>query len=526
MRILPVLRKVAPGRVPARNQPRIFCGSTASMAVWAGILLLAPGVVCAERLPNIVLIMADDLGYGDVQALNPSSRIPTPHLNRLAAAGMTFTDGHSPSAVCTPTRYGLLTGRYCWRSSLKRGVLGGYSKPLLEQGRPTIARLLKNSGYTTAAVGKWHLGMELPLLSESADTAKWDGDPGIDFSGVITDSPVHHGFDAYFGVSASLDMAPYVYVRNDRYTMLPTIQQPAVKFPHFVRTGPRAEDFVIDQVLDKLTQEAVSFIKTSAAGEAPYFLYLPLTGPHKPAQPHDRFRGVTGLKEYGDFVHQVDWTAGSVLQAIDATGEADNTLVFFTSDNGSYMYRYADSGQKDHVDDVTIQGFRSEHHKSNGDLRGTKADIWEAGHRVPLFVRWPKAVPAGASSHETVCLTDIYATCAEIAGTTLRADEAEDSLSLLSILKGQHGRRGAPVIHHSVNGMFAIRDGQWKLVAGTGSGGRQNPRGKPFEKPFMLFNLEADLSESHDVADAHPDIVERLTSQLTAIMDSGGSRSR
>lgn len=207
--------------------------------------------------PNIVIILADDMGYGDVHALNPASKIATPHLDRLAAEGMHFTDAHSPSGVCTPTRYGLLTGRYCWRSRLKSGVLGGYSSPLLEQNRSTIASMLKASGYHTGAVGKWHLGMAMPVRKGSSRTGKdvnrsrWDGDPGIDFGGVITDSPVHHGFDSYFGVSASLDMAPYVYIRNDRFTMKPTHQQAAVRFPHFVRKGPRSKDFVIDKVLDR-----------------------------------------------------------------------------------------------------------------------------------------------------------------------------------------------------------------------------------------------------------------------------------
>ncbi|MCA9049538.1 MAG: sulfatase-like hydrolase/transferase, partial [Planctomycetaceae bacterium] len=292
--------------------------------------------------PNILVILADDMGSGDVQVLNPRSKIATPNLNQLAASGMTFTDAHSPSAVCTPTRYGLVTGRYCWRSKLKKGVLGGYSEPLLEPGRSTIADMLRKAGYRTAAVGKWHLGMALPVQRDDADKSKWDGDPGIDFSGVISDSPIHHGFDRYFGITASLDMAPYVYVRNDRFTMVPTIQQPAVKFPHFVREGPRSEDFVIDELLDRLADEAVQFIQQSAAessgnGERkPWFLYLPLTGPHKPTIPHERFRGVTGLKEYGDFVHQVDATVGRVLKSVDEVHAADNTLIVFTSDNGSY----------------------------------------------------------------------------------------------------------------------------------------------------------------------------------------------
>lgn len=502
------------------------------VAVPAALLVLLNSAVvnsvCARESdhPNIVVILADDMGSGDVQALNPDSTIPTPSLNRLARQGMTFTDAHSPSAVCTPTRYGLLTGRYCWRTSLKRGVLGGYSKPLLEPGRSTIADLLKKEGYSTGAVGKWHLGMELPLQTESANTETWKGDPGIDFGGVITNSPVHHGFDTYFGVCASLDMAPYVYVRNDRFTMKPTIQQPAVKFPHFVRQGPRAEDFVIEDVLDKLTQEATQFITRSAAKEDPFFLYMPLTGPHKPTQPHARFRGRTKLKEYGDFVHQVDWTIGQVLQAIDAAGVADDTIVVFTSDNGSYMYRYDDAGQKDHVDDTSLQGYRPEHHRANGPYRGTKADIWEAGHRVPFFVRWPGHVRPDSECAEAVCLTDLYATFAQITGAELSASEAEDSASLYALMQGAEVKRTAPVIHHSAAGMFAIRNGSWKLVAGNGSGGRQAPKGKPFQKPYQLFDLAHDTGESKDVAAEHPERVKRLAQQLDTLIKSGRSVSR
>lgn len=488
--------------------------------------LMVGGALAADDGPNVVLILADDMGYGDVRALNPRSQIPTPHLDGLASAGVTLTDAHSPSAVCTPTRYGLLTGRYCWRTSLKRGVLGGYSKPLLAADRSTIGSLMQRAGYVTGAVGKWHLGMALPLRSKDADTKSWQGDPGIDFGGVIADSPIHHGFDYYFGVSASLDMAPYVYVRNDRFTMLPTIQQPAVKFPHFVRAGPRAKDFVIADVLDRLAEEATGFIGRSAEGEKPFFLYMPLTGPHKPTQPHERFRGRTKLNEYGDFVAQVDSTVGDVLKALQAVDAADNTLVIFTSDNGSYMYRYDDAEKKDHVDDATVQGYRAENHRANGPLRGTKADVWEAGHRVPTFVRWPGRVQAGSTCAATVCLTDVYATLAEVTDQTLGAGEAEDSVSLLPLLTGKATERGVPVIHHSANGMFAIRDGNWKLVAGNGSGGRQAPRGKPFQKPFQLFDLAKDIGESRDVAGEHPEVVEALTNRLNQIRESGRSVNR
>jgi len=495
-----------------------------------GVLVFAAGpqAALAADKPNIVVILADDMGYGDVKALNPKSSIPTPNLDRLAAEGMTFTDGHSPSAVCTPTRYALLTGRYSWRGRLKRGVLGGYSPPLLEPDRATIASMLKRNGYRTGATGKWHLGMALPMLKgKDVAKAKWDGDPGVDWTGVITDSPIHHGFDYYFGVSASLDMAPYVYIRNDRFTMVPTMQQAAVKFPHFVRKGPRAEDFVIDECLDKITEEATAFIAKSAKGDKPFFLYLPLTAPHKPTQPHARFKGKTKLSEYGDFVVQVDWTVGAVLDALDKAGVADDTLVFYTSDNGSYMYRYNDTTTTDHVDDATIQGYRAEHHTANGPLRGTKADIYEAGHRVPFFVRWPGVVKPGSTCDVPITHTDIFATCAAAAGATLTNDEAEDSFSLLPMLRGEaDAERGAPVIHHSAAGMFAIRDGKWKLILGNGSGGREKPRGKAFAKPFQLFDLEADISETADLAKKNPQLVERLTEQALKIRDAGRSLTR
>ena len=383
--------------------------------------------------------------------------------------------------------------------------------------------MLRGQGYQTAAVGKWHLGMQLPVLAEDVVRSGWAGDPGIDFGGVITDSPIHHGFDQYFGVSASLDMAPYVYIRNDRFTKLPTLQQEAVRFPHFVRQGPRADDFVIDEVLDRLTQEAEQFIRNASKKEAPFFLYLPLTGPHKPTQPHERFRGKTSLGEYGDFVVQVDWTVGSILKTLEALKIEDETLVIFTSDNGSYMHRYDDLEKKDHVDDQTIQGYRRDRHRANGRFRGTKADIWEAGHHVPFFVRWPGRVEAGSRSQTTICLTDLYATFSEIVGADPIEGAAEDSFSLLKVLVGKGVNRGGPVIHHSSAGMFAIREGKWKLVLGNGSGGRQAPKGKPFARPYQLFNVESDVEEALDQAGAQPAIVSRMTDRLEAIRESSKS---
>jgi arylsulfatase A len=494
------------------------------------VLCSASETIMAEDAgyPNIVIILADDMGFGDVHALNQASTIPTPNLDRLAGESMTFTDSHSPSAVCTPTRYGLITGRYCWRTRLKSGVLGGYSPPLIDRDRSTIASMLKRNGYSTHGVGKWHLGMNMPMLDgKSTDGTKWDGDPGIDFAGKIQDSPIHRGFDSYFGVSASLDMAPYVFIRNDGFSMQPTLQQKGVPFPHFIRSGPRSEDFIIDQVLDRLTEEATGIIEQHANKDQPFFLYFALTAPHKPAQPHERFRGTTKLGEYGDFVAQVDWTVGEVLKKLDKIGVADNTVVFFTSDNGSYMYRYDDPNKKDHVDDHSIQGFRPEHHRANGPFRGTKADVWEAGHHVPFFVRWPGRVKAGTSCSEPITHTDLYATCAEIVGTKLSNDEAEDSCSLLPLMKGEpHARRRAYVVNHSANGIFAIRDGNWKLVLGNGSGGREAPKGKPFEKPYYLFDLSNDIGETTNLIEQRPEIAARLEAELEKIRGSGRSVKR
>lgn len=469
--------------------------------------------------PNIVVILADDMGYGDVQALNSGSKIPTPNLNRLADSGLSFTDAHSPSAVCTPTRYGLLTGRYCWRSPLKKGVLRGYSEPLLEPLQPTIPSMLKQRGYQTSCVGKWHLGMKLPFKADAKPNEAWAGDPGIDFEGTITDSPIHHGFDRYFGVCASLDMPPYVYIRNDQFVSVPTLQQPAVKFPHFVREGPRSADFVIEDCLDKLTTEAVAEISRMDQQSEPWFLYMPLTGPHKPTQPHQRFRGKTGLNEYGDFVHQVDWTVGQVLDAVKNGKHADNTLVIFTSDNGSYMRKLSDD-ETGHVEDSSVQGYLQKNHLANLHWRGTKADIWEAGHRVPFFASWPSQIKTVGNRSSTITHTDIYATLADVASESelLSSSEAEDSVSIIPMFSDPDAKRSVSVISHSASGMFALRSGPWKLIAGSGSGGRQKPKGKPFEQPYQLFNLQDDPSETQDVASQHADVVEDLTKQLGNLM--------
>ena len=481
----------------------------------AVVLAASLGQASVAAKPNIVFVLADDMGFGDVQALNDRSKVPTPNLNRLAREGMAFTDAHSPSSVCTPTRYGALTGRYCWRSRLKRGVLNGYSAPLLEPGRLTVAGMLRASGYHTSIVGKWHLGLGFQKGTDGK----------IDYAKLVTDGPNEHGFDHSHIIPASLDFPPYVYIENGRIIELPTIDQPSVKFPGFLRRGPRQPGLVMDDCLDDLTRKATGVIEQRAKIDQPFFLYFPLSAPHKPVQPHPRFIGKSKLGLYGDFVMQVDWTVGQVVKAIREAGIEKNTLLIFTSDNGSFMHRRGADEKEDHLSDSTIQAYNETHHTANGDLRGTKADIWEAGHRVPFFASWPEVIKPGSKCARTTAHVDLFATCAEIAGATLPDNAAEDSFSWLPLFHGgDWAKPRAPVINHSAAGMFALRSGKWKLVAGNGSGGREVPKGKPFGKPYRLFDLSRDLVERNDLAKAKPDLVGKLTAQLEAIRAAGHSR--
>ena len=462
--------------------------------------------VFAQQKPNILLILADDMGSGDVQVLNAASEIPTPHLDKLARGGAIFTDAHSGSAVCTPTRYGLLTGRYCWRSRLKRGVLfPPNDRPLIENDRVTIASFLKKQGYRTGMVGKWHLGIG------------WARDEKgkVIFDAPFTDGPIEKGFDEWYGVAASLDMVPYVMLRNHQAVAKTTETQKAIGFPKYIRKGPKDPNFDPGDVLDQLAAEATEFIVKK--DDKPFFLYMPLTGPHKPVWPHERFVGKTKLGPYGDFVHQVDHTVGLVLDALKKSGQDKNTLVIYTSDNGSFMYRRKD-GEKHHMADVTDQGYRPSDHQANAHWRGTKADVWEGGHRVPFFVRWPEAIKAGAKIDKPICLTDVLGTVSEIVGQKLPEGAGEDSFSFLPEVseKGEVSKRPG-VINHSASGLFAIRRGPWKLVLGSGSGGRQKPKGKSFEKPYHLYNLSDDPSEKVNLIEKNPTVAKELEAEFLKI---------
>ncbi|MEM6473406.1 MAG: arylsulfatase [Planctomycetota bacterium] len=477
-----------------------------AMGLLVVVGMCSPAAANSSARPNVVLILADDLGYGDVQPLNANSKVPTPAFNRLAKEGLTFTDAHTPSAVCTPTRYGLITGRYCWRTELKRGVINGYGKPLLEPERPTLGSIFASAGYRTSVIGKWHLGLGLH-----------SGQDNLDLSMPLSHHPGTVGFQHSFVIPASLDFPPYVYFRDGMATTQETIVEAKRAFPQFLRQGPRAADFDIQTCLDRLIDEAIDVIETMKSSEQPVMLYLPLTAPHKPVIPSSTYAGMTKLGPYGDFVRQVDGCIGRVVDALESNDVLDNSIVIVTSDNGSFMRRY-ENGERDHVDDETIQAFRQENHTSNAQWRGTKADIWEGGHRVPFFVRLPNGRHSGQRIDCVVGLVDVLATLAEKLDVDLPEGAAPDSVSFASLLDDPAVPFDRPpLICHSSAGMFAIRDGSWKLIAGNGSGGRQQPKGKPFAEPWILVNLDNDPQELHNVAESHPDRYQQMKRQLMEI---------
>ena len=461
-------------------------------------LFLAPlGCVCAAEVakPNIVLILADDMGYGDVQYLNPErGKIETPQMDKLARQGMIFTDAHTSSAVCTPTRYGLLTGRYNWRTRLQTFVLYGYDKPLIADDRMTVADLLKNNGYTTACIGKWHLGMGIP---------EGESNP------VIPKGPLTAGFDCYFGISASLDMPPYVFIEGDRFT------EPLTTTKKWMRTGAAAESFEAVDVLPTLTRKAVEFITQQAKTDKPFFLYMPLTSPHTPIVPSKEWQGKSKIGKYGDFVMETDWAVGQVLDALDKSGVGDNTLLIMTADNG--CSRAAD-----------ITGMEKKGHYPSADLRGSKADIFDGGHRVPFLVRWPDRIKAGSSSGQTICLNDLMATSAEIVGAKLPDNAGEDSVSFLPALDGMEIKSSREaIVHHSVEGNFAIRQGNWKLILCSHSGGWSSPKPGSDEAKGLpenqLYNMTSDLGETKNLQAEHPEVVANMTKLLEKIVADGRS---
>lgn len=487
------------------------------------LLGIAPAFQFSKKQPpNIVYILADDLGYGDVSAYNPAGLIKTPFIDQLAAEGMRFTDAHSPSSVCTPTRYGLLTGRYPWRSRLPIGVLRGYSRTLIEPDRPTVASFLKSNGYQTAVVGKWHLGLDWAvtsahesLLNTAGYGIKTEMNPEhINFSKKPAQGPNTAGFDYSYILPASLDMPPYCYLENQQLTELPTAHTQGNK-PEtgyggaFWREGKMAPSFDFPGVLPTFVAKATAFLKKQSA-KKPFFLYLPLAAPHTPWLPTRDYVAKSGAGEYGDFVQQVDAAVGAVLQTLAETGLAENTLVVFTSDNGPYW-------RPDYVERFG--------HKAAGGFRGMKGDAFEGGHRIPFIVRWPGQVKAGTTSAATTTLTNLMATCQEMVGAKNRAVLPEDSYSILPVLLGktQQVPDQPAVVHSSSTGFFAIRKGDWKLIEGLGSGGFTEPKELKPEAggpAGQLYNLASDSAETQNLYQQNPEKVRELAGLLAKIRAS------
>ena len=457
----------------------------------------------AANRPNIVFILADDLGYGDLGCYNSESKIPTPNCDRLASEGIRFTDAHSPSAVCTPTRYGILTGRYSWRTSLKSGVLQGYDPLLIERDRVTVASLLKQHGYATAAVGKWHLG-----LGDKKPT---------DYDRPFAAGPSTVGFDDFFGIPSSLDFPPYVFVENDRAVERPTATIAASKMRReggggFWRAGGIAPSFKHEDVLPAIADKAVEFIRKQSS-DKPFFVYFPLSAPHTPWMPTAEFRGKSQAGYYGDFVVQSDAAIGRVMAALAERGLADNTLIIVTSDNGAHWL----------ASDIEQFG-----HRANGALRGQKADLWEGGHRVPFIARWPGRIQSGMTSDETICHTDLLRTVAAILDVSLPENAGEDSYNILPALVGQPSEQPIreATVHQSGDGTLAIRQGPWKLCTALGSHGFSEPRNrkpKRGEPSGQLYNLTDDPAERTNLWSQRPEIVARLSALLEQYQTTGRS---
>lgn len=487
--------------------------------------------------PNIIYILADDMGYGDVRCNNADGKIPTPNLDRLAQRGMRFTDAHAGSSVCTPSRYNLLTGRYAWRSRLKSGILWPWDGPLIEPDRLTVASFLRDRGYRTACLGKWHLGWNWPthdgrhpndtlefgvanpqVRSKRAAMAKQ-----IDFTGRIGGGPVDSGFDTYFGVDVP-NFPPYAWFDNDRLTEQPTEAKPDTMYGN---PGPAVPGWSLERMIPEFTRRAVAMIESDAApdtgpAQQPLFLYIPLTSPHSPIVPNAQFNGMSGIGSYGDFVCEVDWVVGQIMDALDHAGATENTLLIFASDNGPEDTTHDDAGAYARIRDTG--------HASMGPLRGIKRDAWEGGHRVPMLAAWPNVIPAASRCDQIVCLGDLVATCADIVGSTLPDGAGEDSVSMLPLLREQVNRPTRDnVVHHSYGGTFAIRQGDWVFIDAPSGGDNPEPddfarsRGhQPHDFPGEVYDLNEDLPQRRNHYAERPDIVEALSRQLAEIR-AGGS---
>ena len=462
----------------------------------------------AERPRNVVVILADDMGLSSLYAEHPGSGLPTPNLDRLASQGMSFSDAHSGSAVCSPTRYGLLTGRYSWRTSLKAGIVSKWGLPLIAPDRMTLADVAHRAGLRTACIGKWHLGWRWPKAG--GGTTKKPAE--IDYALPIGGGALEAGFDHYFGDDVP-NWPPYIWIEDDRALALPEEEMPGGKYLG-VSPGPMTPDWSLEAVLPELTRRCVHYIRDRAQADEPFLLYFSMTSPHTPISPSEAFQGQSGVSDYADFLLETDRSVGQVLRALDQQGIADDTLVIFTCDNGTSPKADFKKLSEGGVDLL-------------GPWRGSKADIWEGGHRVPFLVRWPAVVAAGTRSAEPIVLTDIMATVAEALGVDLAEGCAEDSVSLLPALKGEG--LDAPlhelIVNHSSRGKFAVRLGNWKLCFCGGSGGWTAPTTDAAVKKaglpdLQLFDLATDPGEQTNLLQSRPQKAAELVDLFRQLVQS------
>lgn len=470
-------------------------------------VLLAASAVKAKS-PNIIFILADDLGYGDISAFNPESKIRTPNIDNLAQHGMIFTDAHSASALSTPSRYSILTGRYSWRTTLKEGVLDGYSPAMITPDRRTMAQMLSENGYHTACIGKWHLGWDWGYAKDAKN--KKD----VDFSLPIKNGPTERGFDYFYGIPASLDIAPYVYVENNKATTLPTRTIEPQKGMELMHGGVAGTDFDAQDCLPNTIRHSIDYINRQKDNDKPFFLYLPITAPHTPVLPADKYKGKTSIGAYGDFVVMIDDMVKQIEETLKKNNQLENTLIIFTSDNGCAPY-------------IGVKEMEKQGHFPSYIYRGYKTDIYEGGHRVPLIVSW-KGKYGKESNHSLISLTDFYATFAQMVSHRLADEEAVDSYSLWPILTKQGVSARKDLIYESGKGFLSLRTPELKLVFTAGSGGWGYPN-KPADlsklPPTQLFNLSKDPSEKKNLIgqQRHEKEVKDMTLLIRKYVEDGRS---
>jgi len=482
----------------------------------AGLALGARRTLAADaRRPNIVVILADDVGFGDLRCYNPErGKILTPQLDRLASQGLRFTDAHSSSGVCSPSRYALLTGRYHWRTRLQTGIVGVFGPPLIAPDRLTIGGLARQHGYRTACIGKWHLGWDWPIPADQrrlfpgargnndeappteAHLAAWREVFGREIPG----GPTTRGFDEYFGTDVP-NWPPYCFIENNRTVGTPTEFLPRRLLGNNQASvqGPALKDWKLEGILPALGDRAIRFIAESARKTEPFLLYMPLTSPHTPLAVNPEWQGKSKLNSYADFVMETDAVVGRVLAALDKSGVADNTLVLFTADNGCASY-------------IGVPALEQMGHYPSGPFRGYKTSVYEGGHREPFLVRWPGVVKPGSVCGQLAHQADLLATLAEILGARLPDTAGEDSFSLLPLLRGVD----RPVREHAVscaaNGVPGVRLGRWKLIA-AGDG----------KAKVQLYDLAADPGETKNLAPEQPERVRELQALLEKLITDGRS---